>query len=166
MPEPQDPDNDQDQEGSVGNSTIQKLRQQIKDLEAKAKIADAAEARAAAAEAENATFKKAAAFDRLNIPPNGPGKLFRDTYTGDLTDEAIIAKAAEYGVVQPEAQGAPPPTIEGIDQDAWRRQQLALQGTANPPSSTAHDQINAAQTTEELNEILAKLGLVDHSGTH
>lgn len=162
MPENQDPDNDQG-DGSVGNSTIQAMRKQIKDLEEKAKAADSLTAERDALTAQLAGFQKSAAFDRLNIPPTGSGKLFRDTYQGELTDEAIIAKASEYGVVQAPQPQTAQPTIPGIDQDAWARQQAALQGTASSTPATAMDALKTAATPEALLDTLRELGLMDAS---
>ncbi len=166
MPENQDPQSNEG-DGTVGSSNVQKQRDHIKKLEqeladAKADAATAkAEAAAAAADREQlATFQRAAAFDRLNIPPTGTGKLFRDTYQGELTDEAIVAKATEYGVVQPPTN-ATAPTIPGVDMDAMSRMQAALAGSATGPTTNdAMALLQGAQSTQELDAVLEKLGIL------
>jgi len=165
MPDNQDPDSNQG-DGSVGNSTVQAMRKQIAKLEeaeatarARAETAEAALTESAKLQEQLAIFQKAAAFDRLNIPPRDAGKLFRDTYQGELTDDAILAKAAEYGIVQPPST-ATAPSIPGVDMDAWNRQQAAFNGTNNGTTPNAMDLINGATTTEELDAVLARLGVL------
>ena len=165
MPEPQDPDGNQD-DGTVGSSNVQRQREHIKSLEAQLKDVKAerdalqpAAQEAAALKDQLAGFQKSAAFDRLNIPPTGAGKLFRDTYQGDLTDEAVLTKAAEYGIVQ--AQPSNAPTIPGIDQAAWARQQAALNGTNANPQPSGMDLLNAAPNEQALLEVLEQLGVRD-----
>lgn len=55
--------------------------------------------------------------DQLKIPNEKIGKLFRDTYTGEVNFEAIKAAADSYGLT------APPEGNEGdaLDLDAMRR---------------------------------------------
>jgi hypothetical protein len=168
MPDNQDPDSNQG-DGSVGNKNVQQqrkhiesLEQQLADLKAESAAALTAAAEVGTLKEQLATFQKSAAFDRLNIPPNGTGKLFRDTYTGDLTDEAILAKAAEYGVVQPPAT-TPPPSIPGVDMDAWARQQAAFNGTTNNAEPNALDLINGAKTIEELDAVLSRFGVLGNA---
>jgi hypothetical protein len=165
MPEPQDPDDNQDQEGSVGSKNVQQQREHIKTLERQLREATAAQAERDELKTQLASFQKAAAFDRLNIPPTGPGKLLRDTYQGELTDEAILKVATEYGITQPQEEQVPQPSIPGIDQGAMSRMQQALNGPATAQTSNAHDRITGAKTREELDNVLRELGLVDSSGT-
>jgi hypothetical protein len=163
MPEPQDPDGNQGDDGSVGNANIRQVRDHAKDLERQLREAkaEAEQAKTAAAEKDSllANFQKAAVFDALKIPADGPGKLFRDTYQGEITSEAIAAKAAEYNLVQPPSQ-VPQPTIPGIDQAAWLRQQQALTGTAASTPPNGIERINAAKNLDELNAVLADLGIL------
>ncbi len=170
MPENQDPDDNQG-DGSVGNKNVQQQREHIKDLErqlaevkAQAEVGQTAAQEAAELKEQLAGFHKAAAFDRLNIPPTGAGKLFRDTYQGDVADEAIAAKAAEYGLI---AQANPnTPTIPGVDVDAWSRQQASLSGT-RPPTGPANamEQLTAlsepgvAEGREKTIRLLQALGV-------
>lgn len=160
MPEPQDPDGNQGDDGSVGNSTIQKMREQIKNLEKQAKQAEIAEAERDALKAELSSFQRNAIFDRLNIPPTGAGKLLRDTYTGDATEEAIAAHAAQYGIIKEAQPAQTSPTIPGVDQEAWQRMQQSLSGPATAPPTTAHEAINGAQDVDSLLTLLRGAGVV------
>ncbi len=64
----------------------------IKELRARAKSADEAEARAAAAE-------RNLAFAEAGIPKDGMGSYFRDAYKGDLDPDAIKAEAVNAGLL-------------------------------------------------------------------
>jgi len=165
MPENQDPQSYED-DGSTGSKNVQQqrkhiesLERQLADLKAESAGAQAALQETATLKEQLATFQKSAAFDRLNIPPTGTGKLFRDTYTGELTDEAIVAKAAEYGVIAPPSN-AQVPTVPGVDVDAWNRQQAAFSGTATPANNDALAMIKGANTIEEVDRLLEQFGVL------
>lgn len=162
MPETPDPEGDSPEDGSVGNKNIQQQREHIKRLEKQLKDAQAAIDDAADLRVQLDTFKRASAFDRLNIPATGPGKLFREHYQGELTDEAITAAATEYELIKPAQPNAP--TIPGIDQDAFARQMASLQGTqpsAIPQSAQAA--IQGATSRDALMAQLRDLGVLDPS---
>lgn len=165
MPDPQDPESDQN-DGSVGNSTIQEMRKQIKELRDAAKASqaavEAAQAQAAEKDALLAGFQRAQIFDQLNIAQTGPGKLFRDAYQGELTAEAVKAKAMEYDLIKPAEQSAP--TIPGVDANAMQRMMAALPGSqqsTSPPN--AMEAINGAKSTTELMGLIESLGLTGNT---
>jgi hypothetical protein len=59
-------------------------------------------------------MERNALFDKLGIPEDGSGKLFRDTYTGDM-DAAKMREAAEgYGVLTPKVT-TPPEEQQGLE---------------------------------------------------
>ena len=72
---------------------VQIPRKDIRALERQAKAADQARADAYAAQRE-------LAFLKAGIPDVGPAKLLVEHYDGELTVEAIRAKAVEYGIIQ------------------------------------------------------------------
>jgi hypothetical protein len=52
------------------------------------------------------------------------------------------------------------PTIPGIDQQAWMRQQQALSGTqTSQTEQSAQEALAAAETPEQLNQLLDSLGI-------
>lgn len=168
MPTDDDPEGNDGGDGSTGSRNVQQLRKHAESLEAqlkaandKAALADAAEARALAAEAKIATFTRSATFDELRIPNTGAGKLFRDTYQGELTPEAIVAAAVSYEIVPTPATQAAQPTVPGVDQDAWARMQASLPGTTTPTATTAIDEIKAA-TPENIDALLQRFGVLGH----
>jgi hypothetical protein len=168
MPETPDPTDETEDEGSVGNSTIQRMRQQIKDLQKQAKDAETAARERDEAKAELATIKRDAMFDRLGIPNEGLTKLFRQHYAGELTEEAIKAEAINYGLFQ-QAPTIPQPTIPGIDQDAYQRQVAAQAGTPIGAQPSAVEALNQLRTTavthdgglEQAINILRANGVLD-----
>ncbi len=38
-------------------------------------------------------------LDKVGVPSDGPGAMFRDTYNGELTEDAIRSTAEKYGVL-------------------------------------------------------------------
>lgn len=53
-----------------------------------------------AAFAELESFKRDVTFTKLGISEDGIGRLFRKAYDGDVTPEAVLAAAEEYGIIQ------------------------------------------------------------------
>lgn len=78
-------------QGGDDSSTIREMRRQL----------DEAAAREKARDAEIASIRRDAMFDKLGIKPDGVGKLFRDKYDGELTEEAVKTAATDYGVLTP-----------------------------------------------------------------
>jgi len=85
----------------------------VKELRAKleASIAERAQERA-----ELLQLRKERLFDKVGIPEKGPGVLFRKTYDGDLTEDAIKAEADLYDLFAKPAEEQPDP-----DANAWSR---------------------------------------------
>jgi hypothetical protein len=112
----------------------------IKNLRAKAAKADDAEARAAQAE-------RKLAFVEAGIPLSSkPAQAFLNSYSGEMTPEAIKAEATEWGLIQ--ADDAPPPpkfddeTPERKFQQ--QRDQLDAGGVPDPDASSHKGGVDAA----------------------
>lgn len=169
MPEPLEDPEGTGQQGTTENSTIRQMRAQIKKLEEDAAAkATADAAKLAETEKQLSTFQAAAAFDRLNIPSTGAGKLFRDTYQGDVTDEAITAAASQYDLI-PAAPTTPQPTIPGVDQAAMARQIATLSNGQQAPALNGVEQLQQIRTTAQTGSqgvdatkaLLTSLGVMD-----
>lgn len=79
-----------------------------RQLEQRARDAEAAAEKARAEAAEAADAKRQLALLRAGIDvESGPGKLFAKAYDGDLTADAIKTAATEYGVLAPPAPSVP-----------------------------------------------------------
>lgn len=142
--------------GSDGMSQLRAHARQLEKLN-KALEADKAKLEAELAESNKslAGFTRSTMFDKLGIPDKGAGKLFREHYSGDLTEDAVRAAAAEYELLAPAA-----PTVP-VDQAAMSRMDQVLAGTSVPPPSGAQQQLAAAKNTQELMSTLASLGLTE-----
>lgn len=79
-------------------------------------------------------------YAELGIGTSGAAKLFRDTYSGDATVEAVRNSAAEYDVLPKQVDNAHQGEL-----DALRR----INGATDPTTST--------DAQDVLNEVLAKL---------
>lgn len=109
-----------------------------------------------AQEKENAALKKQLqtfavgnACDELGIPKTGAGKLFRDTYSGDATLEAVKTAASGYEGIIPGAQKSP----EELALEAKMQADLEALRRVNNSS----DQSSTKDASEVLDEVLAKL---------
>lgn len=75
-------------------------------------------------------------FDRAGVPETGPGLLFRESYKGDPSADAIRAAAERYGITgQPAA--TPPPAPSGPPQsdiDRMRFLQSAVGAEGQGPN--------------------------------
>ena len=154
-----DPDNvgDGSPQGSGGG--IQELRNHLKKLEKDLRARDdqLTEMSTKLAEREStiAGFARSQMFDKLGIPEKGAGKLFRQHYEGDLTEEAVLQAAAEYDLVQPSAPTTP------VDQGAFQRMDQVLAGSSATPPSGALAALQAAKNIDELTETIERLGLTE-----
>lgn len=110
--------------------------------------------RAEEAEARAAKLERGKVFDDLGIPPEKTGKLFRDSYSGDLDPEAVRKAAEEYGVIDPPPP--PEPSVPGEDLDAHQRASEATAVSEPPPD--LQDKLDAAGSFEEAKAILASAG--------
>lgn len=110
------------------------LRKQLEEALAKA---NAAEARAAAAEQK---AQRDAAFAKAGLPESKLADMFRDSYQGDMTPDAIRAQAVEVGLMQ--AQTTTP--------QAERQQILAAQQDPFSPNRADPTQGNYADVLEQI----------------
>jgi hypothetical protein len=72
-----------------------------------------------------AQFTKAEVFNTIGVPTSGPGKLFRDTWSGDMSPDSVRAAAEQYGILQ-----ALPPETPVEEQAAHSRIAAATATTA------------------------------------
>lgn len=98
-------------------------------------------------------------FDKVGVPAEKLGKLFRTSYDGDLTEEAVKAAALENGLIE-EQRTTPVEERAVLD-----RIQDQLAG-ASPESGFSEDidralqeRINAASSNDEIDRILKDAGM-------
>lgn len=123
-------------------------RKWIRDLEKRAKDADRVRAEADSARRELALLK--AGID-LDSPQ---GKLFAKAYDGDFTVDAVKAAATEYGVID-----APKPQVPAEEFAAMGRIANAAAGGQVHDPVDHFSEINAAETPQQVLEILARAGV-------
>lgn len=114
---------------------------------------DQAFARAEAAERQ-------LAFMKAGIPDSPLANYFVETYSGDLSADAIKSKAAELGIIQASQED------QQRNEDIAANQRIANAeaGQQNPsPLPSLEDQIRAAGSQEELEALLIKQGVYDPS---
>lgn len=103
-----------------------------------------------------------AVFAELGLPTTGAAKLFRDTYSGEPTLEAVRTAASEYDVLPKPASGQPTAEEDRQRQaelDALRR----VNGATDPTNSqdatdvmqSVIKRLKAAKSVEEFDEIMA-----------
>ena len=105
-------------------------------------------------EKELAETRRDSAFDKAGIPEGGMGALFRKAYDGDLTKEAIVAQATEFGVLQQQATGM----------EAELAALKAVHDASAAGGATEQEEvgakfmreIDAAKSPEELTAIIAR----------
>lgn len=108
-------------------------------------------------EAELERVRRDLLFDKVGIPGEKIGKLFRDSYQGELTEEAIRAAAIENGVLE-QQRTTPEP-----EREAHERAMDALAG-ANPGDRLVSDDMDRqladaiaeAQSGDEIDAILKR----------
>ena len=127
------------------------IRAQLKRTQELEKTALEANARAEAAE-------RKAAFAEVGIPTTGVGKLFRDSYKGDLDPEAVKQSAEEYGILGQET-GSRDEGITEEERAAYRA--VAGAGSGVPPAGqdpalVAMAQIREAKSQQEVMEIIRR----------
>lgn len=77
-------------------------------------------------EAENSQLKRQTALDAAEIPTDGFGAYFRQTYAGDPTPEAVKEAAEKAGLLKP-----PEPSATPIEQQAHRG---IAEASSTPPA--------------------------------
>lgn len=90
---------DDNDEGTEREPLDPKIREELKQARADRKARTETET-------ELATLKRESAFDKAGIPETGTGALLRKSYDGELTKEAIVQAAVEYGILQGSDSGA------------------------------------------------------------
>jgi hypothetical protein len=135
---------------------------------------EAAQEEAQAAKAELAVLQREQAFTKAGIPDTGPGALVRKAYDGEADPDAIKAFAEEYGVGgqqgneegaaagtpanEPQAAAAPDPAAAAAAQAV---QAATAGGGAGAPANTSPvDQINAANSAEEVLALAGQAGIL------
>lgn len=145
-------DNDLSGEGSEGDDR-NPLRSVVKDLEQKLKDANKLIGEKDEQIGEFQSAALTSTMSAVGIPEDGPGKLFRETYSGEPTEEAIKTAALEYGLIEDkeaEEADAAAEAAGSID-DA--------QGSGGSDELNIMEQIEQADTPAEVGKIMAKAGL-------
>ena len=115
-------------------------REWVKNLRKQAK-----EGKKAQRELEH--LKRDLVFKEAGIPEEGPGKLFRKAYDGDVSEDAIRAAAQEYGILDAPPNSEPSPQ----EQQAVQRAAAATAGASSPPPESIEE---ALAQTDKLPEQL------------
>ena len=122
-------DDPNDLNGDPGNVLDPRIREQLRSQEQQIKDANA---RIRASDLR-------AIYAEIGIPDSGAGKLFRDTYPGEATVEAVRAAAEGYGdAVLPKAVDPRQDELEAL-----RRMNNAGDPTQSPEAQDILDQILA-----------------------
>lgn len=122
------------------------IRKHMRDLEEQNKLL----------QAQVRTSNLGAICDQLKIPSDGVGKLFRDTFTGEVTFEAIKTAADSYGLIPSEGSGD-----EGgqTDLDALKRINSLTDPNQSKDAEALMEEIlnklKAAKTEAEFDAIYA-----------
>lgn len=142
------PDDFEPEDLDDGTNTVTLSRQQIRNLEKRAKDADTADLRAGAAERE-------LAFIRAGVPDTPAAKYFVKGYDGEVTAEAIRTAAVEAGFLAADQQGAIPDDERG----AHERMTNAASGAGAPPAGADIEaDLAAAKTPEAVYDVMVKHG--------
>jgi len=130
---------------AAGNAVLDpNIRKHMRELEEQNK----------ALQAQVRQSNLSAICDQLKIPSDGVGKLFRDTYTGEVNFESVKAAADSYGLT-----ALPPPGNEGddVDLEAQRRINAATDPNQSKDASDLMAEMTAklklAKTLEEYEAI-------------
>jgi hypothetical protein len=91
--------------------------------------------------------RRAVVFDRLGIPEDGPGLMFRENYQGGSSPDEIKAAAEKYKVI-----GAPAPVVDTSQEDELARMRNSQQSVGDGGFVPNHE-----------DEILAQMRKVDAS---
>lgn len=135
----------------LDNSTedSSKDRKWVRELEKRAKGAEAAKAEAEAAKRELSLLK--AGID-LNSPQ---GKLFAKAYDGEYSVDAVRAAAEEYGVLEAAKPEIPREELDSLDRISRAGAVPSTVGMEDPLAK-----LNQAESPEEIIEILKSQGIV------
>lgn len=136
--DPQAPETDQ----------VTRSRKDLRGLEAAAR-----EGRKA--QAELAQVQRDLALTRAGIPDTGPGKLFLKAYDGELTQDAILAAATEYGIIGDKTN--PPPSEAELA--ALARMSNNAAGGQSAPGQDIMAELLAATNEREVMAVATKYDL-------
>lgn len=126
------------------------IRKQLGRARAAEKERDEALERAQAAERE-------LALARAGIPDSPMGKFFAESYAGELSSEAIRAKATELGLLGAD-QGAPAGAAQPDPADLEAQRRLAQAGGQPPPvPDKAAEFMQAVRAGKSQAEVLAAI---------
>jgi hypothetical protein len=112
---------------------------------------------AEAATKELAELKRSVQFDKAGIPEDGLGTMFRKGYEGEVTVEAIKAKATEYGLLKPAGELNTDDTSNDSELEALRRAQGATATGDGPAPDKQQQYLEAlanAKTAEEADAVV------------
>ena len=114
----------------------------IEDERMKALIREAREGKKQIADERKAleAERRAVVFDRLGIPEDGPGLMFRETYSGAATMEEVKASAEKYKVLAPVSA-----VVDTSQEDELARMRASQQSVGDGGFVPNHeDEIRAA----------------------
>lgn len=138
---------DQEAEGVVydddGNPVLNpKIREQMRRQERELKEANA--------KLRDADLR--VVYAELGVSTEGPGKFFRDNYSGPTDKESVKTAALEAGAIAPAAPSSTPPPAATAQRELELQAELdALRGISGATSTTG------TETGTSMNEMLAKL---------
>lgn len=143
-----DDEDDQDQEADPQPNEVRLSLKDLRALRKKARQYDEVAAKTAKLERDMA-FAKA----KLDLDDPRMG-YFIKAYDGELTSEAIRAKAEEVGFIQVQQQEAPPSS----EVQAHQRFVQASQGAGDVMNVKLEDAIAQARTAEEVLDLMERAG--------
>lgn len=104
------------------------------------------------------------AFDKVGVPETGPGLMFRESYKGDPSAEAIKSAAERYGILGPPAPSSPDAPLGLSDADIARMRELqntvGSQGQAPRRSDEVLAKMLNSESADEVMEIVRQERLV------
>lgn len=145
MPDDEELEETQDEEQS-GNPDIRALRQAARER-------DALQKQLAARDRELAFAKAKLDFDDPKL------KYFIQGYEGELTPEAIRAKAEEDGFITRSQQQQGRPPVSPQEQQQQQRVMNASSGASETPPEDFRDLISQANSIEEVMALADKHGV-------
>ena len=140
----------EDESEETESPAIRNMRKRIKELEAEAKKANEAEARAAAAERRLAVTEAGIKLNPTQM------KALASVHEGEWTPDALKATAADLGYIAP-----PEPEVPAEELEALNRVAEAANGGGMSASKAAEYEAAVAQAKniEELLEVQRRFGV-------
>lgn len=137
---------DETQQQQPESSTIRQMREELK------RKGEALESSTAEAEAGRDARRKLAFMDAGIDLDTPTGKLFADAYQGDLTTEAVKAKASEYGIIEPPKTETATPEEQAAAEEIVQATVGAPEGGQKPPPDPSFPYQEGRRVYQEMGD--------------